>query len=674
MIVRFLLQPGRPIPRIQGVQVFSELPFDSTDVGFLRLRDVQRSLTVLASLLIVGSSGLPGVSSVALAAPGHPAGPPLPTEGTDAIPHPASVSRPVAPARAPVATPRPPNILPLEQVRPGMIGEAWTVFQGTKPEPFKVKVISILRNFIPRQDIILVRAEDPRVQFSGIAAGMSGSPIYVDGKLMGAISYGWAFSKEPLAGVTPIESMLAEGKRPRRANDDLLADARGPVSWPAPNGPIREARLDEPRLQQVSVPLSVSGVSTRVLDDLAADLKPFGLVPLRMGGSGGGRSKTVPISIDKLEPGAPVGVELVRGDLSAVAMGTLTYVHGNNIVAFGHPMFGIGEVNLPLVLGEVHTFLPSLASSFKMASPIAEIGAVVQDRPSCIVGDLSRRASMVPIEVRVTAPDLEGRIFRAEVARNRRLTPMLASLVITSAIADTEPDITEMAVTMTSRLAVRGYGPLELKDQLFSSEGMSPRLLSSSRGVRAMGDLLSNPFEPAVVDRLDIDVQVEFRRDLAEIVALTQPGDTVRAGDTVPLRVTLRPYAENEYTVTVPVKIPSSLGAGPIKVEVASGASVRPDVPKPDSLRGYIENLRSYYPASSIVVTLNTPEDGASLRGRLIPSLPEAALDTLRPANQTRRADAYRIAERTVVPSARPVSGRQELTLYVREDTLGKNL
>jgi hypothetical protein len=655
------------------VQVFSELPFDSTDVGFLRLRDVQRSLTVLASLLIVGSSsGLPGVSSVALAAPGRAVGPSLPTEGTDAIPHPASVSRPVGAARAPIPVPPPPAILPLEQVKPGMIGQAWTVFQGTKPEPFRVKVISILRNFIPRQDIILVRAEDPRVQFSGIAAGMSGSPIYVDGKLMGAIAYGWAFSKEPLAGVTPIESMLAEGKRPRRANDDLLADAGGPATLPA--GPVHEARMDEPRLQQVSVPLSVSGVSSRVLDALADDLKPFGLVPLRMGGSGGGRGKNVRIDIDKLEPGAPVGVELVRGDLSAVAMGTLTYVHGNSIVAFGHPMFGIGEVNLPLVIGEVHAFLPSLASSFKMASPLAEIGAVVQDRPSCIVGDLSRRASMVPIEVRVTAPDLEGRIFRAEVARNRRLTPMLASLVITSAIADTEPDITEMAVTMSSRLAVRGFGPLELKDQLFSSEGMSPRLLSSSRGVRALGDLLSNPFEPAVVDRLDIDVRVEFRRDLAEIVALTLPGDTVRAGDTVPLRVTLRPYAENEYTVTVPVKIPRSLGAGPVKVEVTSGANVRPDVPKPESLRGYLENLRSYYPASSIVVTLNTPDDGASLRGRLIPNLPEAALDTLRPGNQTRRADSYRIAERTVVPSARPVTGRQELTLYVREDTLGKNL
>jgi SpoIVB peptidase S55 len=635
---------------------------------------VKRFWTVLA-LFVSGLSGPHGAPLVALADPAarstgpDPGLPPVPVEPTGTLPRATSASRPIERAHPMVPTSPPPSILPLAEVQPGMIGEAWTVFQGTKPEPFRVKVISILRNFIPKQDIILVRAEDPRVQFSGIAAGMSGSPIYVGGKLMGAISYGWAFSKEPLAGVTPIESMLAERQRPRRANDDLLAqrDARG-----LPHVPAHTTSLDQPNLQQVSVPLSVSGVSQAAFDELTQDLKPFGLVPVRAGGSGRRKlGETFPI--DKLEPGAPVGVELVRGDLSAVAMGTLTYVQGNTLVAFGHPMFGIGEVNLPLVVGEVHAFLPSLASSFKMASPLAEIGAVVQDRPSCIVGDLSRRATMVPIDVRVTAPDLEGRTFHAEVARNRRLTPMLASLVITSAIADTEPDITEMAVTLNSRLAVRGFGPLELKDQLFSSEGMSPRLLSASRGVRALGDLLSNPFEPAVVDRLDIDVRVEFRRDLAEIVALALPGDMVRAGDTVPLRVTLRPYAEPEYTVTVPVKIPTSLGGGPVKVEVASGSMVRPDVPKPESLRGFIDNLRSFYPASSIVVSLNTPDDGASVRGRLIPNLPEAALDTLRPGNQTRRADSYRVAERTVFPSPRPVTGRQELTLYVREDTLGKN-
>jgi hypothetical protein len=553
-----------------------------------------------------------------------------------------------------------------------MIGEAWTVFRGVKPEPFKVRVISVLKNFIPKQDVILVRAEDPRVEFTGIAAGMSGSPVYVDGKLMGAIAYAWSFSKEPLAGVTPIESMLAERTRPRRTNSDDMLASSVPVPVGLPHVAAHTSSPDEPRLQAVSVPLSISGVSQVAMNDLAEDLKPYGLVPVRVGG-GGGRKKGLPVGLDKLEPGAPVGVELVRGDMSAVAMGTLTYVQGDKLVAFGHPMFGIGEVNLPLVLGEVHAFMPSMASSFKMASPIAEIGAVTQDRPSCIVGDLSRHATMVPIEVRVNAPDMERRVFRAEVARNRRLTPVLASMVITSAIADAEPDVTEMAITISSNLQVRGYGKVELKDQLFSGEGLSPRLLSASRGVRALGELMSNPFEPAIVDRLDIDVNVEFRRDLSEIISVALPGDSVRAGDVVPLHVTLKPYAGAEYTETVPVRIPASLAGQTVKLDVASGGMVRPDVAKPESLKGYIENLRTFYTTSSIVVSFNTPDDGASLRGRLIPNLPEVALDTLRTGNQTRRADAYRVAERTVFPSARPVTGRQEITLVVREDVLGRN-
>jgi hypothetical protein len=596
-----------------------------------------------------------------------------------AVPRATSVPRPSDHPRAPQAAAPPAGILPLARVQAGMVGEAWTVFRGTKPEPFKVRVVSILKNFIPKQDVILVRAEDPRVEFSGIAAGMSGSPVYFDGKLAGAIAYAWSFSKEPLAGVTPIESMLAERTRPRRgANDSFFVQAGvpGAGAMPADTGAApttRDARPDEPDLRPIATPLSISGVAPVALNELAQQLRPFGLVPVRAGGGGGRKSPDAAISLDQLKPGAPVGVELVRGDMSAVAMGTLTYLQGDSLVAFGHPMFGIGEVNLPLVLGEVHTFLPSLAASFKLASPIGEIGAVVQDRPSCIVGDLSRRATMVPVEVRVTAPDAEGRTFRAEVARNRRLTPLLASMVITSAIADTEPDVTEMAVTLNSKLNVRGVGPIELRDQLFSNEGISPRLLSVSRGVRALSELLANPFEPAIIDRLDIDVKVEFRRDVSEIVAVSLPGDAVRAGDTVPLRVTLRPYAGPEYTETIPVKVPPSLAGQNVKLEVASGALVRPDAAKPENLRGFIDGLRNFYTASSIVVSVNTADDGASLRGRLIPELPQSALDTLRPGNQTRRADAYRVAERTVFASTRPVTGRQELSVFVAEDSLGKH-
>lgn len=616
------------------------------------------ALMFLTSVALVGLASVHPAIAAPAAAPATPAPLGVGQSRPAASRPPTDRLRPAAPRLKPPSHP----IMRLADVRPGMTGEALTVFRGTKPETFKVRVVSIIRNFLPKQDVILVRAEDPRVEFTGIAAGMSGSPVFIEGKLAGAVAYAWSFSKEPLAGVTPIETMLAERQRPRRgASDMFFAQAD-----------TRPASLDEPRLQQVALPLSVSGISNAALGDLTEQLKPFGMVPVRAGG-GGGSGRLPGVTADKLALGAPVGVQLVRGDMSAVAMGTLTYVQDDTVIAFGHPMFGVGEVNLPMVLGEVHTFIPSLATSFKMASPVAEIGAVVQDRPSCIIGDLTKRATMVPVEVLVTAPDSEGRTFRAEVARNRRLTPILTSMVVTSAVADAEPDIADMAVAVISRLDIRGYGSLELRDHLFSNEGVSPRLLSSSRGLRALTDLMANPFEPAIIDRVDVDVRIEFRRDVAEIVGVALPGDLVRAGDTMPLRVTLRPYAGPEYTETVPVKIPRRLAGESVRVEVASGTLVKPDTPKPESLRGFIDNLRSFYTNTDIVVSLSTPDDGASLRGRLIPTLPQSALDTLRPGNQTRRADSYRVAERTVVSSARPVVGKQELTISVRDDVLGKN-
>ncbi len=234
---------------------------------------------------------------------------PIPTASRPAGISPArppTYARPVVPAGPP------PEILPLSQVRAGMVGTAYTVFSGTKVEPFAVRVISIVENFVPKQDVILVKAEDPRVEFSGIAAGMSGSPVYIDGKLIGAIAYAWSFSKTPLAGVTPIETMLAERKRPRRVSDERLAEVGGlpagfgngvsmvaaPTSDPAAPG--------EPRLQAVAVPLSVSGLSMAAMHELAEDLKPFGLVPMRAGGGGGRR---VPSGEPgRIEPGSAVGV------------------------------------------------------------------------------------------------------------------------------------------------------------------------------------------------------------------------------------------------------------------------------------------------------------------------------------------------------------------------------
>ena len=558
-----------------------------------------------------------------------------------------------------------PVILPLSEVHPGLVGEAITVFEGVKPEPFKVRVLSVVPNFLPKQDIILVRAEDPRVASCGIAAGMSGSPVYVDGRLMGAIAYGWSFAKEALAGVTPIESMLAGRRRPRRPPGDpfLVDQGSGLTPGQAPRA-IAALSDGEPRLQPASLALAVSGISEAALRELGEILRPFGLIPVRAGGTGGGKPTTA--IADTAQPGATVGVALIQGDMNAVAMGTLTQAEGGIAVAFGHPLMGLGEVNLPLVSGQVHAIVASLASSMKLASPLTEIGAVVQDLPTGIVAELGRHAPLVPVEVMVTARGEKKTSFHTQVALHRRLLPLLAATVIGSALGEAEPDVTDMVIVMSTRLDVRGAGSVEIRDQLFSGDGLSSRVLSQARGLKALADLLGNPFEPGVIDRIEVDIRVEYRNDVAEIVGASLPDERVRPGETLPVRVVLRPYAGKEFIEVVPVLVPRALAGKNIKIEVASGALVRPDVPKPESLRGLMENLGVSYPGKSIVVSVSTPDSGASLRGRLIPSLPDSALDTLRSANQTRRADAYHVADRTMHLCNRLVSGRQELTARVR--------
>jgi len=561
-----------------------------------------------------------------------------------------------------------PAIFPLSEVRPGQVGEAFTVFEGVKPEAFKVRVLSVVPNFLPKQDIVVVRAEDPRLVTCGIAAGMSGSPVYVEGKLLGAIAYGWSFAKEPLAGVTPIAAMREASQRSRRPPGDpfLAEDGHGLTPGQAAQQTAAPAlATGEPRLQAASLPLAVSGISDAAMRDLGEDLRPFGLVPVRSGGTGG-KTPTAALA-EAVQPGATVGVGLIRGDMNAVAMGTLTQVAGKTVLAFGHPFLGLGEVNLPLVSGQVHTIVASLSSSMKLVSPLAEIGAVVQDLPSGIVAELGRHAPSVPIEVLVSARHEKERTFRTQVALHRRLLPLLAATVVGSAMAETKPDVTDMVISMTTRLAVRGAGSVDISEQVFSSEGLSGRVLSQARGIKALSDLLGNPFAPAVIERMDVDVRVEFRDDVAEIVGAALPDERVRPGETLAVRVVLRPYAGKEFVESVPILIPRALAGRNIKIEVASGALVRPDMPKPESLRGLMDNLRLSYPAKSIVVTVSTPDGGVSLRGRLIPSLPDSALDTLRSTSQARRADPYRVTDRFVRPCDHLVSGRQELAARVRE-------
>ncbi|MDB4967413.1 MAG: hypothetical protein JWN44_3102 [Myxococcales bacterium] len=643
----------------------------------------------LLPLLSVTAATLTAVPS----AHGSPASAAASASATPINPASSSVSSVTG---APSSARRTPFI-PVSEIRAGMKGYGLTVFQGLKPERFDIRVISVLHNFLPKQDIILVQSDDPRLIHSGIVAGMSGSPIYIEGRLAGALSYGWHFAKDPIAGVTPIEAMTAELKRPlrgrlstpvseaanqsrngralgdeagRRSLDDIVdshqrqreINDRSPLLARLPLPSLPEG--GEPRLVRASVPLSLAGFGAAAFSELSKAFEPFHMMPLQAGGAGRGDGS----GPSKFEEGGSIAVQMIRGDVSAAGTGTVTRVDGDKVLAFGHPMFNVGEIYLPIATAEIHTFMSALSSSFKMASPLKEIGSLIQDRQSGIIGDTSQRADMIPVHVRVGGPNRADQDFHFEVVRHRFLTPMLASTVVANAAQNAASDVADAMITVRSNLAVRGYKALELTDHIYSPDGVSPRTLASAAGLKAIGDILFNPFAPANLDRIDIDVDVDYKADVAEIVGVSLTSDELVPGSRPSLYVTLRPYAGQEYVKSIPLDVPRSLAGQTVKVVVTAGNLARPDTAPPESLGGLIDNLRKGYAASAIVVGLETPDEGVTLRGSVIPDLPGSVIDTLRPGASTRRADTFKRASRFVVPMHGIMQGKQEITVRVKDD------
>ncbi|HEY3355292.1 MAG TPA: SpoIVB peptidase S55 domain-containing protein [Polyangia bacterium] len=569
------------------------------------------------------------------------------------------------------------NIIPVSEIKAGMEGYGLTAFEGIKPQKFHVKVIGVLRNMLPKQDVVLFTSDDARLKHTGIVAGMSGSPVYLGGRLAGAVSYGWAYSKDPVGGFTPIEYMLEVGDRPLRGRDrtalaqadsdqsrQLLAQTMGVTPEGRPAGPAKSAELPAVAgMQRVAVPLSLTGFAPRAVEELRKLFAPFGLDAVQAGGGG-----QEPGGPTKFEPGAAIAITLIRGDMSAVSTGTVTYVEGNRVLAFGHPMFQAGEIYLPVSTVRVFTHLASSYRSMKMGAPMAEAGSLVMDRQAAIAADTTTRTSMIPIEVTVSGQGLPARTMRAEIAKHKFLTPMLAGAVVMSAAQESAPDIAHAVVTVHSSVKVRGHEPLTFSDRVFTQDGLSPRVLAYSAGFRALNEVLFNPFEPAHIEKLSFRVEVAYRSDVAEMVGLRVDSLEVNPGQRVNLYVTMRPYNGAEYVETVPFDVPKENAGQTLSVELTPGSYARQPVPTPENLAGIIANLRKPpYPGDTFVISLMRQSDGVAYRGRLMPELPPSEIDTLRQSTSLRRVDSYRAVTHIVRNAGRVVVGRQGITFKVKD-------
>lgn len=585
------------------------------------------------------------------------------------------------------------------EIRPGMQGYGLTVFRGHTPERFAVSVIDVLHQFRPGQDLVLIRTDHPQLDKAVTVAGMSGSPIYLNDRLIGAYAYGWTFGKEPIAGVTPISNMLAELARPIDPQIWKVLGTMPTQLAPAPPKPPKRAQrshggtvfagldarrkeldLDRPPEQSTrfglplpaATPLLLSGLGPQTTGLLERELAPLGLVPVQGSASGAGPAASAAAPSGPFVDGGSIGVQLARGDISMMAVGTVTHVQGQRLIGFGHPMLNAGQVALPTCNARVVHILSSQMRSFKLAEPAGPLGVLVQDRQAAIVVDQTMRADLVPVRVKVHglqgAPRDEWNI---EVATHRMLTPGLVLAMIGNALEATAIDRTDSVLSIESQVAIAGHGTLKTSDVVFTSAGAADSgALSRLRVFAAMSAAYGNPFETTRATRVQVDMHVRHERDVLSIVDAQLPSDEVDPDTTVQLSVTLRRFDESEQQRVIPVHIPKSAAGETLELIIEPGDEVSLEHPKPSSLDDILHALRDSYSGMSLVVSTKLPEHGVKLRGHLVRSLPDSMLDTFQPANQSDRGSLFSIYQRKEIPLGHAVTGSARLKLQVRDEPL----
>lgn len=536
------------------------------------------------------------------------------------------------------------QIMPLDQVRPGMRGHGMTVFRGTTPERFDIEVIGVLHQFLTRQDLILIRMDHPLLERAGTVGGMSGSPIYIGDRLIGALAYGWLYSMDPIAGVTPIESMLEELDRPLRPTPPIVGHGMPRRRAASTGGPRTVARAgifgprptywssfdDSDGPTPAATPLLLGGYTTRVRRMLAELLDDFGMFPVEAGGAGGGEPTDEP---QRFVPGGAIGVQLVRGDLSATGIGTVTTLRGNRVLAFGHPMFGYGQQHYPVTTARIITILSSRRRSFKLGEPIAEAGGLIQDRQPCIIADTTRRVAMTRVSVRAHDRTTGRRDrYDLEIVPDRFLLPAFTVSSVASALERFASDRTDLMIRMRGEIELAEHGVITLSDQDFTELGTTDtRMIRGLRPLSALTEIMANPFEPARVERVELEVSFDFDRQEAEIVGAYVNAEQPRAGATIPVHVVLRPFEGEEEVRVIPIALPASTAGQEIQLHVSGGAQTQPPLPVPQGLPDLLSNLQRSYASTSLVITLQRRAPGVSMRGQIAQDLTPSALDALRP-------------------------------------------
>ena len=551
------------------------------------------------------------------------------------------------------------NFMPLDKVKIGDKGIGHTVFQGTVVEPFDFVVVSIERNYVPGWHVIWAKGLSDNFKETGVAGGMSGSPCYIDGKLIGALSLGFFYQREHtnLFGITSIELMVKATQRGMRPNleytgtklFDMTAIFANQSPIDTPFGDLRLTpitKFNDPlnhqgkRASLVNMPLAVS--NSRHIGALSRLQKLFeahNIEPIQASAGG------APVKQSPVAQGQMIGVEFARGDYNAFSYGTITYIdqQKQQLLAFGHDMYGEGNVNIPLSGGYVHFILPSNNRSSKIASATQPIGTLVQDRMGAIAGTIGESPSYIPIKAKIQTMDgaLHNRYF--EVSRDRFMSASMAMFGTWNIIDGLESGWAEHTVAIDTKIRIADHPALNTNEltykNVFSTSG-SPGF-AAFRALNSMQNLMLNPFSRLKVEDITVDVKIKDKRNTAVIEGLRIEKDEYRPGETIDVSVILRPYLENPIVQKAKITIPKKTPQGRVVLLVSSGQSYdswqRQRAPlnfQPRNLNQMVKLLQKGESNLDLILEIYVPKVGMTVQGEEFPDLPVSMLSVMNTQTQ----------------------------------------
>jgi hypothetical protein len=592
-----------------------------------------------------------------------------------------SLSAQVSDSPVAAASPQTGQTIPVDQIHAGMRGVAYTVFQGVKPESMDVEVLGVLRNVNgPKGDIILVRLHGTKVEYTGVVAGMSGSPVYLEGKLAGALAFRIGeFSKEPIAGVTPIADMLEINALDRTPAEEAVAtkpairNAAGKTASPGDGSSLLEsAHSIANYLQPIEAPLVFNGFSEDTIRRFAPEFAAAGIVPVMGAGSVSDVKQPEP-----LEPGSAVSAVLVRGDMDIEATCTVTYIDAQRLLACGHPLLQFGAVDLPMNKAQVLATLASPMNAFKIVNTTEPAGTFVQDRHTGIMGVFNKQPEMIPVTLTINGgAGAKVKEFHYEVLNNARLSPVAIMATVFNALHGVNEYGEEITYRLNGSIDVKGFPEVSIRNMFSPADGGQPAAMQAavSLGDR-FGRIYDNPYNAPAVQGVKLEFDLVRERRWARLESARTDVTEARPGDEITVETVLAPYRGERSVRQISVKIPTSASKGTLHILVSDGETLdrigrgTPAFGRKLDLASTIALLNKEHSNNRVYVSLLEADPEARVADKVMPTLPLSVMnvmDGMRGNQEMVVNGESSVDETATAPLDYVVSGAELLTVTVK--------